>query len=143
MARPLFQASFPRVKLRVVERKGNPCKNPTLQHHYFAGFKLALIETIAEDTANSKRYFWVKIVRVRPSWNEAIKDASEQPFRDCFITHELDEVILNVSHTSGWSNGVAGDIITFFFHSTIDNFERTHSILIPYRDQMKIQNSSA
>lgn len=143
MARPLFQASFPGVKLRVVERKGNPCKNPTLQHHYFAGFKLALIETVSEDIANSKRYFWAKIVRVRPSWNEAIKDASKRDNHDCFITIENDEVILDVTHFAGWSNGMAGDIITFLFHSTVDGFERTHSVLIPYRDQMKIQNSSA
>lgn len=133
MAKVIFRAVFPGIKIRMVEKKSNPCKNLALQRHYHSGFKLVIIET----SHVHKRYFWAKLVRVRSSWNEAIKNASKNGSNDCFITTELDEVVLGAHHSVGQSCGTAGDLITIMFKSTVDGFLRTHSILIPFKDQMK------
>lgn len=138
MTRPLFRVNFPGLQVKIIERKGNPCTERNFQDHYFAGYKLAIFLVGREHLSIPPGHFWTKLVYVRPSWNADIKDASRGKRKDSFITIERDEVIREVTHQVGRSNGIEGDIITFTFYSTIDRFERSSAVIIPHNARLQI-----
>lgn len=124
---PLYRANFVGMTVRVIEQKGNPCRQPELQRHFHSHHKLVLLTTTLENEHIAAGYWHVKLATVKDSWNPVVKNQFTDPHT---IIIGNDEAVIGATYGVDIIKGMPADIVELRLKSMCDAFEYLIAIRI-------------
>lgn len=115
----LSRATFVGLHVRISAHKGNPCKQPELQHHFVPRYLMVTLTTTADNKHLAAGYWHLKLVYVKTSWNPIVKSFYTDKHA---IVIGTDEIITNITYGIDIIKGAPTDVVGLTLKSLEDGF---------------------
>jgi hypothetical protein len=126
---PVYKANFTGMRVRIIEKQGNPCHQPNLRHHFDSRYKMILITTTQSNKDIEPGYWHFKLVTTKQSWNALVRSQYHEPSTMVVGTNE---VIIDMAYVVAIVQGLPSDVLEIKMKSLKDGFEYVVRIFIPH-----------
>lgn len=135
MRTTVFRVSFPGIRIRIIDKKGNPCTQPELQRHFHVGYKHVQIDITEDNEFMTPGHWPFKLVYVKPTWNVKLREQCTDPF---FAVIQPDEIVIGVGHRQDVINGLDVELIVLFLYEVGIGYINMQPIYLPHRAQLRL-----